>query len=111
MNSYKRILAGTLALGMVFGMTACGKDGDSKGSDDSFEATNKVEVQASDKISAIPEGSEGTIIYLGEGDLNPTKKNPEKSTELNLFEQKGGKITFQQTSNEDRFDNLAIFQG
>lgn len=107
MNSYKRILAGTLALGMVFGMTACGKDGDSKGSDDSFEATNKVEVQASDKISAIPEESEGTIIYLGEGDLNPTKKNPEKSTELNLFEQKGGKITFQQTSNEDRFDNLA----
>lgn len=107
MKSFKRVAAGVLALSMVFSVTACGSKDNGKGSDDSVKATNNVEVKASDKVTAIPEGSEGTIIYLGEGDLNPTKTAPEKSTELNLFEQKGGKIEFQQTSNEDRFDNLA----
>lgn len=108
MKNYKRILAGVLALGMVFSVTACGSgSSDSKNNDDSFEATNNVEVTASDKITAIPDGAESTIIYLGEGDLNPTKKNPEKSTELALFEQKGGKIQFHQTTNEDRFSDLA----
>lgn len=110
MKNYKRLLAGVVALGMTLGITACGDSDESSssgGSSDSVAETNNVEVEDTDKISEIPEGSDGTIIYLGEGDLNPTDAAPEKSTELTLFEQKGGKIEFHQTSNEDRFDNLA----
>lgn len=107
MKNYKRFFAGVLALSMVFSITACGSSDSSSKNDDDFEATNNVKVTASDKITQIPDGAEGTIIHLGENDLNPTKKYPEKSTELSLFEQKGGKITFKQTSNEKRFDDLA----
>lgn len=104
----KKYAAGLLAVTMVFGFAGCGSDSsESKAADDSFEATENIDVADAESIAAIPEGAEGTIVYLGENDLNPTKSNPEKSAELQLFESKGGSIQFNQTSNADRFDNLA----
>ena len=122
---YKRILASVLAVCLSVGVTSCGssdssESGSSGGStetssaaettpaeDESFEEKNNVEVEETSNVDTLPGGEESTIIYLGENDINPTRANPEKSTELTLFEQKGGKITFSRTSNQDRFDKLA----
>ncbi len=106
----KRYIAGLLAVSVALGCSACGNGGKSsankKGNND-FSATENVEVADKETIAAIPDGAEKEIVYLGENDINPTKANPEKSTELQLFESKGGSIRFQQTSNEERFDSLA----
>ena len=114
MKNSKRILAALLALGMALTAAGCGSDDDSAGGntnnnaeDESFEATENIEVKEDTTIDVLPGGEESSILYLGENDLNPTRGNPEKSTELALFEQKGGSIRFQSTSNADRFDNLA----
>lgn len=106
----KRYIAALLSISVVLGSSACGNDSgasSNKKDSDDFSATENVEVADKETIAAIPDGAEKEIVYLGENDLNPTKSNPEKSTELQLFESKGGSIKFQQTSNEDRFDNLA----
>ena len=106
--NYKKYIAAVMALSMATGVAGCGSPSDSSSkAEDDFSATENVAVADTESIEAIPEGAEKEILYLGEGDLNPTKGSPEKSTELQLFESKGGKIRFQQTSNEDRFDNLA----
>ena len=106
--NYKKYIAAVMALSMATGVAGCGSSSDSSSkAEDDFSATENVAVADTESIEAIPEGAEKEILYLGEGDLNPTKGSPEKSTELQLFESKGGKIRFQQTSNEDRFDNLA----
>lgn len=106
MKNYKRVFAGVLAVGMAFAAASCGKNDDKKDSS-SFEATNNVKVEEEDSISAIPEGADGNLLYLGEGDLNPTPGNPETSTELTLFQQKGGSITYSATTHDQRFDKLA----
>lgn len=106
----KRYIAGILAVTTVLTFGACTKDSgssESKKESEDFSATENVEVADKESIAPIPDGAEKEVIYLGENDLNPTKGNPEKSTEIQLFESKGGSIKFQQTSNEDRFDNLA----
>lgn len=106
--NYKKYIAAVMALSMATGVAGCGSSSNSSSkAEDDFSATENVAVADTESIEAIPEGAEKEILYLGEGDLNPTKGSPEKSTELQLFESKGGKIRFQQTSNEDRFDNLA----
>ena len=106
--NYKKYIAAAMALSMATGVAGCGSSSNSSSkAEDDFSATENVAVADTESIEAIPEGAEKEILYLGEGDLNPTKGSPEKSTELQLFESKGGKIRFQQTSNEDRFDNLA----
>ena len=106
--NYKKYIAAVMALSMATGVAGCGSSSNSSSkAEDDFSATENVAVADTESIEAIPEGAEKEILYLGEGDLNPTKGSPEKSTELQLFESKGGKIRFQQTSNEYRFDNLA----
>ncbi|MBR1750462.1 MAG: extracellular solute-binding protein [Ruminococcus sp.] len=108
MKSIKRALAGSLALIMAIGISACGSSGSSSsGEDESFEATDNVEVKDAQGISSIPDDAEKTIRYLGENDLNPTKANKEISTELKLFQTKGGSIEWTRTTNEGRFDALA----
>lgn len=110
MKNYKKYIATLLAVGIVFGTVGCGSSADSSSSkkdDDSFEATENVEVADAEAIEAIPDGVDGTILYLGVQDLNPTRGNPEKSTELTLFESKGGSIQYSQTSQFERFDKLA----
>ena len=104
----KKICALSAAVFMAFSAASCGsKDESSSKKDDSFEATENVEVAPTDKVDAIPEGAETSLIYLGVADLNPTRGNPEKSTELTLFEDKGAKIEYQRTSYFERFDDLA----
>ena len=108
MKKIKRAFALTLSLMMAFGVAACGSsDSSSNNSDDSFEATDNIEVTENMEIEAIPDGAEKTILYLGENDLNPTKSNPEISTEMKLFQQKGGSIEWTRCTNEGRFDALA----
>ena len=107
--NYKKYIAAVMALSMATGVAGCGSSSDSSSkAEDDFSATENVAVADTESIEAIPEGAEKEILYLGEGDLNPTKGSPEKSTELQLFESKGGKIRFQQTSNEDRLIILLL---
>ena len=119
--NYKRILASAMAVCLAMGVSACGSsDSSSSGgtstessaetttaADESFEEKNNVEVQETSEIDTLPAGADSEIIYLGENDINPTRSNPEKSTALTLFEQKGGSIKFDRTSNADRFSKLA----
>ena len=108
----RKIMALCAGLIMTAAAAGCGGSSDGEGAapkaaDDSFEATENVEVAVTDKVDAIPEGAENTLVYLGVSDLNPTRANPEKSTELTLFEEKGGAIEWQQTTYFERFDKLA----
>ena len=108
MKRIKRAFALTLSLITAFGVAACSNsDSSSSNSDESFEATDNIEVAENMEIAAIPDGAEKTILYLGENDLNPTKANPEISTEMKLFQQKGGSIEWHRCTNEGRFDALA----
>ena len=110
MREHKKYLAALLALGMVFGTVGCGKsDSDKKKKDDSFVPTENVEVADKEDIASIEELPEDqrTLLYLGTADLNPSRSNPEKSTEMTLFESKGGAIKFTQTAHLERFDKLA----
>ena len=45
--------------------------------------------------------------WLSYFDINPNKKEPEKRTDLTLFEEKGGKIKYSQTSSMNKYDKLA----
>lgn len=109
----KTYLAGIMAIGIVMGMAGCGSgdsssNGSSKSKADDFSATDNVKVADAESIDKIPDSAEKTILYLGENDINPTKGNPEKSADLQLFENKGGKIKFIQTTHDERFDKLSL---
>lgn len=106
MKNYKRVIAGAFALAMALSAASCGSKKEDKDSS-SFEATNNVKVEDDEKISTIPEGSATELLYLGEGDLNPTAGNPETSTELTLFQKRGGSIKYSATTHDERFDKLA----
>ena len=106
MKNYKRVIAGAFALAMALSAASCGSKKEDKDSS-SFEATNNVKVEDDETISAIPEGSATELLYLGEGDLNPTAGNPETSTELTLFQKRGGSIKYSATTHDERFDKLA----
>ena len=106
MKNYKRVIAGAFALAMALSAASCGSKKEDKDSS-SFEATNNVKVEDDENISAIPDGSATELLYLGEGDLNPTAGNPETSTELTLFQKRGGSIKYSATTHDERFDKLA----
>ncbi len=106
----KKLCAVSAAMMMAFTAAACGskKDDSSKNDEDTFSGgTENIEVAPTEAVEAIPDGAESTLLYLGVSDLNPTRANPEKSTELTLFESKGGTIEYQRTSYFQRFDDLA----
>lgn len=84
--NYKKYIAAVMALSMATGVAGCGSSSNSSSNaEDDFSATENVAVADTESIEAIPEGAEKEILYLGEGDLNPTKGSPEKSTELQLL--------------------------
>lgn len=113
MKNIKRVLAGAVALVSAFGVASCGKSGsDNKESSSSY--VDKVEVVDTDElqsavatIDAIPEGSDGEIKWLSYFDINPSRKAPEKRTDLTLFEERGGKITYEQVSSMEKYEQLA----
>ena len=89
MKLSKRLLAALLALAATVSVTGCSG---SSGKDDSYE--DKVKVASTEDISAIPEGKDNTLQFLGLNDLNPTDNAKEKSVEMTLFNEKGGKVEF-----------------
>lgn len=103
MKNTKRVLAGLLAVISAFGIVGCGSSG--KGEESSY--VDKVKVEDTDQISAIPEGAETELVWLSYFNINPTKKEPEKRTDLDLFEKKGGSIYYDQVSSMEKYDKLA----
>lgn len=91
----KRCLSGVLAIMLAAGVSSCGTN---EKSPDSSSFTENVKVSETDEIQAIPAGSENELEWFSYFDLNPTKAQPEKSTNLALFEQKGGTIKYTQTT-------------
>ena len=101
MKLTKRLLAALLALAATVSVTGCrGSDGDS-----SYE--EKINVPSTDAIAEIPEGAENTLQYLGITDLNPTDTAKEKSVEMTLFNEKGGKVKYIQTQHKDLSNKLS----
>lgn len=101
----KKTLALLLPITLMITSMGCGKKDNDK--EKKFVPTENVKVSDAKSIQAIPDDAEKEILFLGEYDINPTESNPEKSTEFQLFESKGGKIRFQATSYDERFSNLA----
>lgn len=101
MKSIKRILCALIALSMSLTVMGC-----TKSEDESSSHVDVVAVPDAETIESIPDGAEKELVYLGDGDLNPTG-NSEKSTELSLFEQKGGSIKFNRTTFNTKYDDLA----
>ena len=104
MKNSKRVIAGAMALLSAVSVASCGS---SSGSDSSSSYVDKVKVASTDDIATIPDGSEKELEWLSYFDINPTKKEPEKRTDLTLFEEKGGKIKYSQTSSMNKYDKLA----
>ncbi|MGN1090108.1 MAG: ABC transporter substrate-binding protein [Huintestinicola sp.] len=112
MKNYKKIIAGTMALGMCLSMAACG-DSNSETVPDitTTEATSwtgdNIEVEALEETVDV-DISGKTLKWMGFYDLNPTNDSPERSPELALFEDTyGAKIEYMVTTNGTRFDDLA----
>lgn len=93
MKLSKRLLAALLALATAAAMTGCSG---SSGEDSSYE--DQIKVPSTDAIAEIPEGAENTLQWLGNKDLNPTSDAQEKSAEMTLFNDKGGKVDWIQTT-------------
>lgn len=107
----KRFLAGSVAVTMALGISACGKGGSESNKDES-SFVEKVslpdeENESKDLISDFPEGAQTELEWFSYYDLNPSRSQPEKSTNLALFEQKGGSIKYSRTSSGKKYDDLA----
>lgn len=113
MRNWKRIFSGAVALVSVLGIASCGSSGsDSKNESSSY--VDKVNVADTDDISGIvqniepiPDGADGELKWLSYFDINPTRKAPEKRTDLTLFEGKGGSIKYEQVSSVEKYEQLA----
>lgn len=103
MKKTKRVLAGLLAVISAFGIVGCGKSG----GEEESSYVNKVDVEDTDQIAAIPDGAEKELVWLSYFNINPTKKEPEKRADLDLFEKKGGTIRYDQVSSMEKYDKLA----
>ncbi|MGN0634345.1 MAG: ABC transporter substrate-binding protein [Oscillospiraceae bacterium] len=103
MQTAKRILAGAFALSLAFSVAGCGK----KKSDSSSVYVDKVKVEDTDAIDAIPDDAEKELEWLSYFDLNPARGSQEKRAELDLFEKKGGTIKYTPTTSMTKFDTLA----
>ena len=110
----KKYTALTAALVLAFSAVSCGKSNDSSAQTSSY--SEKIEVidssADSDKNSAYNSveelnGEEGELEWFSYYDLNPTRNQPERSANLALFENKGGKIIYAQTSSMKKYDDLA----
>ena len=104
MKNYKRIAAGMLAVVAAFSAASCGS---SKSDSSSSSYVDKVEVKESADITPIPEGAENELEWFSYFDINPTRADPEKRTDLTLFEQNGGKIKYSRTGSMEKYDKLA----
>ncbi len=103
MKNYKRLAAGAMAVIAAFSVASCG----SKDSSSSSSYVDKVEVKESADITPIPDGAEKELEWLSYFDINPTRADPEKRTDLTLFEQNGGSIKYSRAGSLEKYDKLA----
>lgn len=103
MKNTKRVLAAVLAVIASFGIVGCGKSGSSS----EAPYVDKVNVDDTDLIEAIPDGAEKELVWLSYFDINPTKTSPETRTDLDLFHKKGGTIKYDQVSSMEKYEKLA----
>ena len=101
----KKILALAVALTSVFAVAGCGSTGDSSSK---VSTVKKVKVEDTQEIEAIPDDAQKTIRWMGTYDLNPDeKKGEDKSVEMTLFNNKGGKVEYTRVTDSEKFDQLA----
>ena len=101
----KKILALAVALTSVFAVAGCGSTGDSSSK---VSTVKKVKVEDTQEIDAIPDEAQKTIRWMGTYDLNPDeKKGEDKSVEMTLFNNKGGKVEYTRVTDSEKFDQLA----
>lgn len=108
MNSKKALCAALAGL-MTFSLCACGKDDEQSSHIDEIQVTDKGAIETEDgtfEIAALGDDVEKNLNWLSYYDLNPGI-GKEKSTELVLFESKGGSITYQQTTYATKYTDLA----
>ena len=101
MKKIKRAAAGLAALILSVSMASCGS------SDKDSSYVDKVKVEDTNDIKAIPDGAEKELEWLSYFDINPTKAVPEKRSDLTLFENKGGSIKYSQTTSLEVYEKLA----
>ncbi len=117
MISYKKIIAGSMALCLTASLAACGSDSGSATEETTTAdvtttaATewtgDNIEVEALEETVDV-DISGKTLKWLGIYDLNPTNDSPERSPELALFEDTyGAKIEYIPTTSDKRFEDLA----
>ncbi|MBR1739524.1 MAG: extracellular solute-binding protein [Ruminococcus sp.] len=102
MKKLKTALAVSVALTSAFAIAACG--GKKK---DNGIAKSQIDVVDTESIAAIPDGAEKELVWLSYFDINPTKKVPEKRTDLTLFEGKGGSIKWESCGSLEKYEKLA----
>ena len=99
MKITKKMLALTAALISVMSIAGCSGSSDSGKSEDTLESyEDKVEVASTEdieglvqEVAAIPDGADGTLKWLSYFDINPSRRVPEKRTDLTLFEEKAAR--------------------
>ncbi|MBR1739774.1 MAG: extracellular solute-binding protein [Ruminococcus sp.] len=100
MRALKTALAFTIALTAAAAIAGCGGKKEEK-----YE--QKVEVANTEDIADIPDGAQKELVWLSYFDLNPTKRTPEKRSDVALFEMKGGSIKYEQSSSLEVYSKLA----
>jgi multiple sugar transport system substrate-binding protein len=111
----KKIVAGLMAMSMMFTLGACG-GGDSDSSSSSADTTSAERTKDEDEVTVADLGdkyandvdiSGQEIVWLADYDINPTN-NDDRSVALTLFEDTyGGSIKWVQTTSATKFDDLA----
>lgn len=105
MKSIKKAMALAASVISVIGVCSCGSSGEESSK---VESVKKVEVEDTQEIENIPDDAQKTIRWMGTYDLNPNeKKGEDKSVEMTLFNNKGGKVEWTQVTDSEKFDQLA----
>lgn len=105
MKSIKKAMALAVSVISVIGVCSCGSSGEESSK---VEPVKKVEVEDTQEIENIPDDAQKTIRWMGTYDLNPNeKKGEDKSVEMTLFNNKGGKVEWTQVTDSEKFDQLA----
>lgn len=111
-NNLKRITSALLAATIVFGATACNNDSTAETTTadaDGNTAATEADTTATEADDTATEASSDSmdLVWMSHYDLNPTE-GQERSAELAMFEdQFGGSITYEATTWDNRFDDLA----
>jgi len=105
MKSIKKAMALAVSVVSVIGVCSCGSSGDESSK---VESVKKVEVEDTKDIENIPDDAQKTIRWMGTYNLNPNeKKGEDKTVEMTLFNNKGGKVEWTQVTDSEKFDQLA----